>query len=182
MARVKLEVNKVELQKVVTDLEAKQVFANPSYLWKAVEGTEWAKSQKPRPLTASVACARAKELGIVSKTPPGKKGRGGNPNFGKGPKGPRIPRSEKFKAFDKTFEIMAKEVPQQYRHLIDKIRKGSMKSALKLKCLDCSAWDIKEVRQCVCTGCSLFPFRPGANKKVVADVPESEDDAGEGEE
>lgn len=175
--RIKLEVNKAEFQKVVTDLEAKQVFANPSHLWKAVEETDWAKNQTPRPLTAAVVYARAKELGIVSKTPPGKKGGGSNnPNFGKGPKGPRIPRSEKFKKFDKTFEIMAKEVPEQYRHLIDKIKKGSMKAALKLKCLDCSAWDIKEVRGCVCTGCSLFPFRPGANKKVVADVPESEED------
>lgn len=179
--KVKLEVNKAELQKMVSDLEAKQEFANLSKLWSAVEATDWAKNQTPRPLTASVVAARAKELGIVLKTVAGKKGRG-NPNLGKGPKGPRIPRSEKFKAFDKTFEIMAKEVPEQYRHLVAKVKAGSMKSALKLKCLDCSAWDIKEVRMCVCTGCSLFPFRPGANKKVVADVPESEDDAGEGEE
>jgi hypothetical protein len=177
--KIKLEVNKVELQKMVTDLEAKQEFANLSKLWSALEATDWAKNQKPRPLTVSVISARAKELGIILKTVAGKKGA----TLGsKIPRGERIPRSEKFKKFDKTFEIMAKEVPEQYRNLIDKIKGGSMKSALKLKCLDCSAWDIKEVRGCVCTGCSLFPFRPGANKKVVADVPESEDDAGEGEE
>ena len=176
--KIKLEVNKAEFQKMVIDLEAKQEFANLSKLWSALEATDWAKNQKPRPLTVSVISARAKELGIILKTVAGKKGRG-NPNLGKGL---RIPRSEKLKAFNKTFTIMAKEVPKQYRHLIDKIKKGSMKSALKLKCLDCSAWDIKEVKSCICTGCSLFPFRPGANKKVVANVSESEDDASEGEE
>jgi hypothetical protein len=177
MARTKLEINKVEFQTLVTALEAKQTFANPSHLWKAVEDSAWAKQQQPRALTASVAFARAKELGIVSVTPPGKKGRGGNPNLGNYVRGPRIPRSQKMKAFGESFTIMREEVPEQYQGLIDKIEKGSIKAAIKLKCLDCSAWDMKEVRGCVCPGCSLYPFRPGANKKVVANVSEVEDES-----
>jgi hypothetical protein len=177
--KIKLEVNKAEFQKMVSDLEAKHTFANLSKLWNAIEATDWAKNQKPRPLMASTISARAKELGIILKTVAGKKGA----TLGsKIPRGARISRSEKLKAFDKTFEIMEKEVPEQYLHLIKKIKKGSMRSALKLKCLDCSAWDIKEVRSCVCIGCSLFPFRPGATKKVVVNVSEGEDEAGEGEE
>lgn len=165
MAKTKLEINKNELQKLVTELEAKQVFANPSHLWKAVEASDWAKGLQPRPLTASVAYARAKELGIIFKTIPGKKG-GGNPNLGSAPRGPRVPRSQKMKKFSKTFSLMRKEVPEQYQYLIEKVEKGSMKAALKMKCLDCSAWDMSEVRNCVCTGCPLFPYRPGANKNV----------------
>lgn len=177
MAKAKLEINKAEFQKIVTELEAAQTFSSPSHLWKAVENTEWAKGQKPRPLTSSVALMRAKDLGIVFVTLPGKIR--GNPNLGGTGRGVRVPRSQKMKAFSESFQIMRKEVPVQFHKLVTKAEQGNMRAALKLKCLDCSAWDAAEVRKCECTGCSLYPFRTGANKKVVADVSENEDDSGE---
>ena len=33
--------------------------------------------------------------------------------------------------------------------------------AIRLKCLDCSVYQINEVRLCEATGCALWPFRAG---------------------
>jgi len=35
--------------------------------------------------------------------------------------------------------------------------------AIRTKCLECSAGQIKEVRDCVITDCALYPFRMGKN-------------------
>ena len=72
MGRTALVLSKVEFQSVISDLEAKHTFSNFGELWKAIEATSWAKAQKPRPLTASVAALRAADMGIVIKTEPGR--------------------------------------------------------------------------------------------------------------
>lgn len=165
MAKTKLEINKDEFQKVVTDLENAQTFDNPSKLWKAVEATDWAKNLKPRALTAAVAYARAKELGINIKTQPGKRGNpgglvGGAPRV-------RVPRSTKMKAFAASFVRMRKSTPERFRPLVDKLEKsGSLKACIKLKCLECSNWQPGEVKECVITDCPLFPIRPFQGKKT----------------
>lgn len=33
--------------------------------------------------------------------------------------------------------------------------------AIRAKCLDCCAGQLKEVRRCVCIKCPLYPFRMG---------------------
>jgi ribosomal protein L44E len=163
MGRTKLEINKVEFQKVVTDLEAKQTFDNPSALWKAVEVSDWAKGLKPRPLTAAVAYVRAKELGIVIKTQPGKLMGGGVPRV-------HVPRSKKMKAFAESFAKMRKGFPFRFHPIIDKAEKGSAKACVKLKCLECSAFQPSEVRQCVITDCPLYPLRPFQGKVEVEET------------
>ena len=35
--------------------------------------------------------------------------------------------------------------------------------AIRLKCLDCSCFQLGEVRDCIVTTCPLFPFRLGKN-------------------
>lgn len=167
MARTKLEINKEEFQAVVTELEKNQEFRNPSALWKAVENTLWARSQKPRPMTASVAYMRAKELGITYKVVPSKRA-----DFG-GKKGPRTPRIKKMKAFAPSFAKMRLCTPERYLPLVDKAEQGSKMACIKLKCLECSAWQGSEVRRCVITHCPLFPIRPFQGKKdevLVGDV------------
>lgn len=165
MARTKLEINKGEFQKVVSDLEASQTFANPSLLWKAVEESAWAKSLQPRPLTAAVAYVRAKELGIVIKTQPGKRGNPGGGPVGNGAPRVRVPRSTKMKAFAETFAKMRKDTPTRFLPLVDRAEKtGSMKTCIKLKCLECSAWQPTEVRHCVIVDCPLYPLRPFQGK------------------
>ena len=164
MARTKLEINKHEFQKVVTDLENAQTFANPSSLWQAVEASEWAKALQQRPLTAAVAYARAKELGIVYKTQPGKRGNPGGP-IGGGVPSVRVPRSKKMKAFAETFAQMRKDTPERFLPLVDKAQKTcSMKICIKLKCLECAAWQPSEVKHCVVTNCPLYPIRPFQGK------------------
>ena len=166
MARTKLEISKYDFQKVVTDLEASQTFENPSALWKAVEASDWAKGLQPRPLTAAVAYARAKELGIVVKTQPGKRGIQGGPIGGGIPR-VRVPRSKKMKAFAETFAKLRKATPKRYLPLVDKAEKGSAKACIKLKCLECSAWQSSEVKQCIIDHCPLFPIRPFQGKADV---------------
>jgi len=38
-------------------------------------------------------------------------------------------------------------------------------SAIRQKCLDCSCWQPKEVRECPIKYCSLYPFRFGKYPK-----------------
>ena len=163
MARTKLEINKEEFQAVVTELEKNQEFRNPSALWKAVENTEWARSQKPRPMTAAVAYVRAKELGITYKVVPGKRGFDGKRT------GPRTPRIKKMKAFAPSFAKMRLSTPERYLPLVDKAEKGSKMACIKLKCLECSAWQGSEVRQCVIIHCPLYPIRPFQGKREVVE-------------
>jgi hypothetical protein len=35
--------------------------------------------------------------------------------------------------------------------------------AIRLKCVDCSAGEVKRVRECPITSCALWPFRLGHN-------------------
>ena len=39
--------------------------------------------------------------------------------------------------------------------------------AIREKCLDCCAWSKREVKLCVCTDCSLYPFRFGVAHKFT---------------
>lgn len=161
MARTKLEIDKVEFQKVVDDLEANNTFENPSILWKAVEESVWAKGLLPRPLTAGVAYARAKELGIIVKAKPGKRGGG----LKDAVRGPRTPCSAKMAKHKDSFDAMKKEVPKSFIKLVDRLeKKGSVKAAIKLKCLECSSWKPSEIKHCPCLGCGLYPVRPYQGK------------------
>ena len=50
--------------------------------------------------------------------------------------------------------------------LSDAVKNGEVhtpKKAIEAKCLDCSAYQVGEVRQCVVTDCPLYAFRLGKN-------------------
>jgi hypothetical protein len=164
MAKPTLVVDKNEFQQVVYDLESKATFANPSYLWKAVEATAWAKAQLPRPLTASVAYVRAKELGIITKTKGGKRGVGTLSPEHKAAmqagRGQRKPRAEKMQGFTTTFKGLKEQTPTRWLPVVEKAEAGSLRAAISLKCLDCTCFQPKEIADCRCVECSLFPHRP----------------------
>jgi hypothetical protein len=46
-----------------------------------------------------------------------------------------------------------------------KTKKLTGMSAIREKCLECSCWSQKEVRECPNTDCALFPFRFGKYPK-----------------
>lgn len=45
----------------------------------------------------------------------------------------------------------------------------SRKDAIRLKCLDCSAYDMTEVRKCLAKTCPLWAFRKGKSEKETED-------------
>ena len=169
----KLEIDREEFQRIVHELESKQTFPNPSALWKAVQQTDWAKAQQPRPVTASVAYQRAQELGIQYKTKPAKRGISGLSEEQKAAmqaaRKNRKPRSEKMKAFASNFEEMRKLVPERFWPVVNHAEKGSLRAATKLKCLDCSAYQPVDIKQCPITACGLFPYRPYQGRVAQAD-------------
>lgn len=58
-------------------------------------------------------------------------------------------------------EERRKEMPRIYRGIYDKAMKGrSLKSAVHAFCLECVAWQRKEIEQCTDYGCPLYPYRP----------------------
>ena len=178
----KLEIDRDEFQRIATDLESRETFPHPSAFWEAVENTDWAKAYQPRPLTASVAYSRAKELGIQYKTRPSKRGLGILTEEQKAAmqaaRKNRKPRSEKMKAFSRTFEELRKQVPERFLPLVDQEEKGSLRAAIKLTCLDCSAYQPTEIKQCPIIVCAFFPQRPYQGSVEEADnVVEHEDDA-----
>lgn len=149
--RKKLSLTREELQAIVDMVEANR-FPSLAAMWKAVAETEWAKSLKPRALTAQVAMLRAKELGVVTKTQAGKIGKGR-------PVGDKSER-RKFSLPVLVEQTASRETPSKYHDLLKKAQAGSRKAALKLKCLECSNWQPSEVAYCPILGCPLWQFRP----------------------
>jgi hypothetical protein len=172
--REKLVIVKTEMQAAIYVIEKDGPLPNRGALWAALENSDWAKGLSPRPLTAQVAMVRAKEFAeggepLDIKTPLGK--RGGDGTFG-GKRG-RV-KGQAVKRKGMSFEAVcffADEYPQMVS-TVEKAEAGSLKSAVKLKCLDCSGGSKKEVALCTVRACALYGFRP--YQKVTAEMSEAE--------
>jgi len=151
MARIGPSITKDELQQVIDQLENENQFVNRSELWKAVSHTAWAQNTKPVAATAAVVALRVRQFGIVVKTPLGKRGRSARQSL------PTV------NIFPANTNELKEVVPEKFKHLIEKSQR-SLKTAIKLKCLDCSGWDKKEVKYCPIQGCSLYRHRPYKQK------------------
>jgi ribosomal protein L44E len=165
MGRRTILVDKIKLQNIINKLEDEQEFATRGQLCETV--AKKYTTQEGIHITSSVVYLRIKEFGIEIKTQPGKRGRGGLPNRISGNETKRIPRKEKFKT-NPTIQIalakINKATPERFRPMAERIRKGSMKAALQLKCLDCSDYSTTEVKRCGCNDCPLWVFRPYQDK------------------
>lgn len=53
-------------------------------------------------------------------------------------------------------------VPLRYQHLLCEIFSGvnSRTKAVKAKCLDCSNYQVQEIKECPCKLCPLWNYRP----------------------
>lgn len=160
MGKKKIPVKKSELEAVINELEANNTYSAESHLFAAVAETEWAKRQK---ITAPVVYLRVREYKIQLKTQVGKRGM-----MPKGVRPPRqkslLTRAQKFAKYAHIFAAMLKEYPRQLHVKINRIRKGSMKAAIAVKCLDCSGFYGREVKWCPCKTCALWVFRPNQPK------------------
>jgi ribosomal protein L44E len=166
MGRRTILVDKIKLQNIINRLEEEQEFTTQGQLCEAA--AEKYTAQEGIKITSSVVYLRIKEFGIEIKTKSGKRGRGGLPNRGNN-EIKRISRKEKFQA-NPTIQIalakINKATPERFRPMAERIRKGSMKAALQLKCLDCSDYSTTEVKRCGCNDCPLWVFRPYQDKTL----------------
>jgi hypothetical protein len=161
-----------ELQDAVAALEAAQVFPHRAALWEALAQTPWARG---RGLTAAALKARARKLAVRVGTPKaGHRFRSGQdpqgigtgtsaaaPGPSAGP-GEGTPRGSAEDRRRRRFSlpVLRAEAPARFHHLVDRAEGGSLRASIDLKCLDCSAWQPAEVRQCPVTDCPLYPVRP----------------------
>ncbi len=161
--RKAIEVSAADLQKAIAELEASQPdgqFPNRSSLWASLEDSEWAKTRSPRPLTAQVGMLLAKKFNTTINTPVGQRGRqkGSGPVPGGGRKKKAWPLH--------IVDAVKNSTPTKFHKIVDRAAKGSLKAAIKLKCLDCTCFQQKEVRLCELTSCSLWTVRPYKDKNV----------------
>lgn len=158
MSKVAIEVDRNLLAHKVLMAEQQGPLPSLSELFKVVAHSYNADKAPVYPnITYSIVQLRVKEWGIQFITQPGKRGlRVDQKEEGAG----KSKRSLKMANFTKTFERLNKIVPEKYKGLIKKVQGGSQKAAIKLKCLDCSYYDVKEIKNCACSSCPLFPVRP----------------------
>lgn len=118
-----------------------------------------------REVTANVVIGWIKRNNFPIKTQPGKRGSGLKPcQPGETRNFTRTTRAEKFAKDPEIInhlESLKVKVPERYVSLTDKIAEGSLKAALKLKCLECCNYQREEIRECRCKGrCAVWHLRP----------------------
>lgn len=193
MGRIRTEVNRDELQNAINQVETANggAFANRSLLHAAVANTEWAKNNKPKPVTESVVLLRIAEFNIQPLTPVGQRGR--KPGFKMDPArsstgSPMKPRKRKSVTTNersaKIFSNLEENLPPRFHKLIKRAQAGSKSAAIKLNCVVCVGGEsvAQNVRGCTATACSLYPFRPyqtltigGIALKDGEDIPDGVD-------
>lgn len=184
MARQMTEVSRNTLERAIRVAEENGPLKNLDALWTAA--CELYNSYDvPKPITKSVVMLRATGWKLETKTKPGKKGRAAGVPLSEEQKaamqagrGARKPRAEKFASQPELvegFEELRNEVPERFLPLVDKLtKKGSMRAAVALKCLDCCAYQPVEIRLCACNSCPLFAFRPYKGKAGEEEAVEQE--------
>ena len=152
MPRATVLVDKAELEREISKAESEQTFGNLSKLFEHLSATPWAKGIKNSAgkvcgLSPSVIYLRVKQFKIEPKTKAGERG---------AHLAGEIKRTTKRFGGDKN--ALLKEVPAKFAKLANKVVRGSLKSAVKLKCLECCCWQPKEVTSCHIKSCPLWGF------------------------
>ena len=132
-------------------------------------------------VTPSVVLLRVKEWSTQLKTPLGKRGRAAGTKLteehkaalraGRQNRSPRVTRFNADSSLQSSFELLAKRTPERYQPLVNAIRSGSKSAAIKLNCLECSGYVTDDVRNCVCTQCPLYAFRPYQRGQELEEAP-----------
>lgn len=165
MGRSPLIVKKEELQKIVSELEATRTFTNQQELFLAVSESEWGKNVRNanwrvKGIQPAVVYNKIRELGVTVKTPKGRKGRVAGQVVN------RTARADKMKRKDiqKAVADVRKDINlypgdnAKYMRIVDKVAEGSLKDAIKLKCMECRGYEGTDYKECKSTGCPLLPI------------------------
>jgi hypothetical protein len=119
------------------------------------------KQQTGVELASYLVASRIKQFKIKTKTQPGKAGSG---NLRKSDK--PIVRQKKGAKFASNPQVQQSlreikaETPERFWPLVNHIANGSRAAANKLKCLECSNYETREIGKCVVKACPMWPFRP----------------------
>jgi hypothetical protein len=160
-----------ELQAQVDALEAADTFPSRQALWCALARTPWAQG---RGLTARALETHARRLGVAARTPKGVgnrfgrqdaepvRSRGQPSGAGCGPlsASPACGAEAKPAPQRLPLPLLRSTTPRRYYPLVERIEAGSLRAAIKLKCLECSNYQVQEVRLCTVTDCPLHSVRP----------------------
>lgn len=161
-----VNVNRALLENTIQALEAAQTFENRSKLFDAVAAA-YNKASAVQ-VTPPLIYLRVKAWDIQLKTPKGKPGRvGGNPTIGTAPRVSREVKFSKNESIQESFTELKKVTKPKYHKLVKRAAAGSLKAAIKLKCLDCSCGDTKDIKCCPVVSCSLWAFRPFQGRTVT---------------
>lgn len=165
-----IEVTPAELQKFIADLETAQPdgkFRTRGELFEAIEDSQWAKTRSPRALSAQVARIMVVKNNLTLLTPLGQKGRV------KGMPAPVVPEgNRKRKQIEgEALKALTQAVPKSSAKILAKAARGSLRAAIRIKCMDCSGEQASEVRKCAVNDCALWSFRPfqKGKKQAVAE-------------
>jgi len=162
--RRKLVVDKAMLEQALQTVEADGPLVNQHEVWIKAADLYNSNPTVPEPITHSVVMLRAKEFGLTIKTPPGRhRITSGQQQAGVQS---QTSRSTKFQRGPKkaSLDQVEADTPDECKHFVRKARRGSMKALVALKCLDCSGWQKREVRECPVVGCPLWVIRPYQSK------------------
>lgn len=168
--RKAIQFNVQEFQDTILCLEQEEggAFANRSQLWAAVAATEWASTLSPRPMTSQVAMLKAETFDLKVNTPKGKKGRVAGSAGKVSDDGTAVLPVRRSRTIDEASITVLRGVTATVNQkAVDRVSKGSLKAAIKLKCIDCCCGQKKEVAMCRSKDCSLWNFRP---YKKIQDV------------
>ena len=173
MPRPKQLIDKKELQAEVNKLEASQTFDGRMALYKALSETLWAATNK---FTLQVLMTKIREYKVILKTV-SNKGKGLE-KFRECLSAPieRISRAEKFAQNTESmdaFDKLMKFTPRAYRSLVIEAKNGSLAAACKLNCLQCTDFQIVEIRECPIKHCSMWNFRAYKSEGVQIEKQES---------
>lgn len=155
MGRKAIQIDKVDLERELIAAESSQTFPNHNQLFKFL-GDKFN-------CASIIVRNRILDYGLDIKTPKGKKGRQAGSVLGS------TPRTRKGKASDYKLALEMVFNRDGMEARVNKAAKGSLKSAVALKCFECAGFSKKEVRLCTCVGCPLFAYRPWVDKQTLTE-------------
>ncbi len=167
MSRKSITLNNDLLKSIIEQCETTKQYKNQSELFNDV-AKEYGKHIGQTPSGAWV-FTKIQSLGLVIQTQKGRIGRqkGETVTTERKSRGDKIARNPEALAALKSLkgEVLA-EKNGKFLPIFKRVENGSLKSAVVLKCLDCTAYQPNEVRHCPCTNCPLFVFRPYQQKST----------------
>jgi hypothetical protein len=185
MARTAVKVDRIKLVSAINEVEKNGPFRTRTKLYdRAAREYNSSVSDTSLEITPSIVMLRIKEFNLTVKTPIGQRGRrsgvkmtdehkallaAGRKNRVKGGRKAKFEKNPQIRA---ALVDLKEKTPESYVSLVEKIAAGSMRAAVRLNCLQCSNYQRVEIKECNCTGCPMFAFRPYQNSVDEAEPEE----------